>query len=208
MDGRLGRREDNKLQKRERLEAAGLAHFEELGYDRASIEQISAAADVARGTFYLYFSDKHALFSALCDRWYVPVRTLLQRTADRVDGAAHAFDLLAVYQDMALGLTATGVSYGREINVAFRELRRAGEAGDELRQRERALLEIAVGFTRVASERGLIQTGDPRVAAYVVYGASERLYYEMLHGSELGEPAVAAAEAVALFTRAFGLGLR
>ncbi|MBA2320750.1 MAG: TetR/AcrR family transcriptional regulator, partial [Deltaproteobacteria bacterium] len=76
----MGRREDNKLQKRERLESAGLAHFEEFGYDRASIEQISAAADVARGTFYLYFPDKHALFATLCDRWFVPVQALLQRT--------------------------------------------------------------------------------------------------------------------------------
>jgi AcrR family transcriptional regulator len=203
----LGRREEKKQEKRERLESAGLAHFEELGYDRASIEQISAAADVARGTFYLYFADKRALFAALCDRWYVPVRALLEATAARVDSAATAPELLAVYQEMAMGLTMTGVAYGREINVAFREMRRTGEAGDELRRRERELLEIAVGFTRVATERGLIQTRDPRVAAYMVYGASERLYYEMLHGADLGDPVVAAGEALALFTRAFGLGV-
>jgi AcrR family transcriptional regulator len=201
----LGRREEKKQEKRERLEAAGLAHFEELGYDRASIEQIAAAADVARGTFYLYFSDKHALFSALCDRWYVPVEAVLQQTAARVAGATTAAELTAIYQQMALGLTATGVTFAREINIAFREMRRTGEAGDDLRRRERALLELAVGFTRVAAERGLLRTGDPRVAACVVYGASERLYYEMSHGGELGDPVAAAAEAVALFGRAFGL---
>jgi len=202
----LGRREDNKQQKRERLEKAGLAHFEELGYDRASIEQISAAADVARGTFYLYFPDKHAIFSAMCDRWFVPVEALLRGTAARVETAASPAELSAIYGEMVTGLTMTGLTFGREINVAFREMRRTGEAGDDLRRRERLLLEIAVGFTRTASERGLLVTGDPRVAAYVVYGASERLYYEMLHGSELGDPATAAAEALALFGRAFGLG--
>lgn len=202
----MGRREENKVQKRDRLEAAGLAHFEELGYDRASIEQISAAADVARGTFYLYFSDKHALFSTLCDRWFGPVRALLAHTAVRVDAAATSSDLAAIYQEMALGLTMTGMSYAREINVAFREMRRTGEAGDDLRRRERELLEIAVAFTATAASRGLLTTGDPRVAAYVVYGASERLYYEMLHGGDLGDPAAAAAEALALFGRAFALG--
>ncbi len=201
----MGRREENKQEKRDRLETAGLAHFEELGYDRASIEQISAAAVVARGTFYLYFADKRALFAALCDRWFIPVKALLEHTAEHVATAGTPAELARVYQAMAAGLTATGLSFGREINVAFREMRRTGEAGDELRRRERELLEIAVGFTRVAADRGLLRTDNPRVAAYMVYGAAERLYYELLHGNDVGDPAAAAGEALALFSRAFGL---
>jgi len=134
------------------------------------------------------------------------VRALLEHTAARVSAAATSADLAAIYQEMAVGLTMTGLSFAREINIAFREMRRTGEAGDDLRRRERELLEIAVAFTQTAADRGLLTTGDPRVAAYVVYGASERLYYEMLHGGDLGDPAAAAAEALALFGRAFALG--
>ena len=66
----MGRREENKQAKRQRLEREGLRLFLEAGYDRTSIEQIAAASEVARGTYYLYFADKHALFATLMERWF------------------------------------------------------------------------------------------------------------------------------------------
>ncbi len=202
----MGRREEKKQEKRQRLEASALDLFDQLGYDRASIELIAAASDVARGTYYLYFPDKLALFAALGDRWYVPMRGLLLDTAERVTGAKSASDLIAIWTEMGVGLALLGVAYPREIAIAFRELRRSGEAGDDLRRREADLLEIAVAFTRSAADQGLLQTGDPRLAAYVVYGAGERLYWEMLRGTDLGDPLEGAREVVRIFARAFGLG--
>lgn len=201
----MGRREEKKAEKRQRLEAAALDLFDTLGYDRASIELIASAADVARGTYYLYFPDKLALFAALADRWYLPMRGLLLETAERVAAAATADDLLATWNEMGVGLALLGLTTPREIAVAFRELRRSGEAGDELRRREADLLGIAVDFTRTAADKGLLHTGDPRLAAYVVYGAGERLYWEMLRGTDLGDPQEGAREVVRLFGRAFGL---
>src|SRR5438552_556297 len=69
----MRRREQNKADKQQRLEAAGLAGFLRDGYERASIERIAAEADVARGTFYLYFADKETLFAALIDRFALPL---------------------------------------------------------------------------------------------------------------------------------------
>ncbi|MFO0673718.1 MAG: helix-turn-helix domain-containing protein [Polyangiaceae bacterium] len=42
--------------------------FAKRGYHATKIEDIVVAADVARGTFYLYFEDKRAVFGEIVDR--------------------------------------------------------------------------------------------------------------------------------------------
>jgi AcrR family transcriptional regulator len=50
---------------RQRLLDSAEAVFGELGYERASIVEITRRAGVAQGTFYLYFADKKAIFVEL-----------------------------------------------------------------------------------------------------------------------------------------------
>lgn len=54
----IGRRERKKLQTRRALAAAGLRLFAERGFDETTIEDITEAADVARGTFFRHFATK------------------------------------------------------------------------------------------------------------------------------------------------------
>jgi len=53
--------------KRARLITAAAAAFSRLGFDRASVDDIAANAAVAKGTVYLYFSNKSDLFLAVLD---------------------------------------------------------------------------------------------------------------------------------------------
>lgn len=46
---------------RERIRAAALACFREIGFKKTSIGAITKAADVAHGTFYVHFQSKEAL---------------------------------------------------------------------------------------------------------------------------------------------------
>lgn len=200
----MGRREDNKRRKLEAIEKHGLRLFLEVGYDRASIEQVAAAADVARGTFYLYFADKRALFDALMDRWSAPVLDVLDAVASEISSAKTPAELAVVYRGMAVGLGVVGLAQRDEILVAFREARQPGEAGESVRRREAAILDAVVVFTRDAKERGLLNVGDPRLACLVVMGAVERLFYEFLAGAPLGDPLVVAEEVLGLFGRAMG----
>ena len=55
--------------------------FAKRGYHAAKIDDIVAAAGVARGTFYLYFEDKRGIFEEIVDR----VFTRLGMTILRVD---------------------------------------------------------------------------------------------------------------------------
>lgn len=59
------RRERKKLETRQALLGAALALFREKGYNGATVEEITAQADVAKGTFFNYFSSKEALLGEL-----------------------------------------------------------------------------------------------------------------------------------------------
>ena len=200
----MGRREDKKRLKREALLRVGLERFLEDGYDRASIEQISAAAGMARGTFYLYFKDKYALFEALMDRWHDGVMGVFEEVRLKMTNATTREEVGQIYQEMALGLARVGLANQQECLLAFRQSRGAGEAGVGLRARELAILDAAEAFTLDVANRGLIEVSHPRLVCVVVFGAVERLFYEVMLGTDLGEIDKVGSQVVDLFAGALG----
>jgi AcrR family transcriptional regulator len=57
-----------KEERRQQILATARDVFARRGYHAAKIDDIVAAAGVARGTFYLYFQDKRAIFGEIVDR--------------------------------------------------------------------------------------------------------------------------------------------
>ncbi len=201
----MGRREQNKREKREKLDAEGLRMFLDQGYDRASIEQIAQAAGVARGTFYLYYPDKLALFEHLIDQWFTPALGLLRGVHDALGEATQRAESLAIYDGMAGDLALLGLQHAEVVLLAFRESRHAGEAGERIRAKMQQIEDEVVGLTTLAADRGLITAEDPRLTALVILGAVESLYYAFLTGKDLGDPAALALNVVRLFGKVLDL---
>ena len=65
------------------LIAAALELFVEKGFVGTRLEDVAARAGVSKGTLYLYFDSKEALFKAVIQEGMVPI---LERGADLVDG--------------------------------------------------------------------------------------------------------------------------
>ena len=63
----MGKVDDNKRQKRERLLNKAYELFTTKGFTNTSISDIVENADVAKGTFYLYFKDKYDLKDKLVE---------------------------------------------------------------------------------------------------------------------------------------------
>jgi AcrR family transcriptional regulator len=55
--------------RREQIIAAGLACFARSGYHATTMADVAAQAGVSKGTPYLYFDSKQALFLALHEQW-------------------------------------------------------------------------------------------------------------------------------------------
>ena len=73
-------RDRRKRRTAEAIVAAALEQFAERGFERTTIEQIAAAADISRRTFFRYFADKEELFFAEDER-------LLEVIEATLDGA-------------------------------------------------------------------------------------------------------------------------
>lgn len=68
-----------KLERRRQILAAAKSVFAEAGYHGASIHAIIERAQIARGTFYLYFTSKAAVFDSILDQAMGELRGKLRR---------------------------------------------------------------------------------------------------------------------------------
>ena len=133
--------------RREALLAAGERVFTARGEERATVEEVTAAAGMAKGTFYLYFGSKNDLLAALRqqfagelaaavaaqsgqegqDDWFVLAR-------QRLEAAADAFFERAGRHEVLFHGAAAGEASEREddwpaaITGGLTELIRAGSA--------------------------------------------------------------------------------
>lgn len=201
----MGRRADNKANKRQRLILGASAEFASRGFEAATVDGIVRHANVARGTFYLYFPDKLTAFEAVADLWTEPMEGLLSDVAGEVAAARTYEELVAVWKGMATGFAVLALRAAEPLTIAFREIRGTGPAAVALQARERRIVGVVVAFTADAAHRGLLRARDPRLAAWVVLGAVERLVWEALRGDLVAIDGVA-DEVVAWFEAAFRPG--
>jgi AcrR family transcriptional regulator len=68
-----------KQERRRQILAAAKAVFADAGYHGASIHAIIEKAQIARGTFYLYFSSKAAVFDSILDQAMAELRARIRR---------------------------------------------------------------------------------------------------------------------------------
>jgi AcrR family transcriptional regulator len=75
--------EETRAARRDQIIAAALACFARAGYHATTMADVAAQAGVSKGTPYLYFESKEALFIALHEEWDCGL-------ADRVNAAIAA----------------------------------------------------------------------------------------------------------------------
>lgn len=82
-------------EKREKLLTAARAEFARVPYAEASINKMIQAADIPRGSFYMYFRDKEELFLYLMGEWSRRLTALLEELLERRRG-----DIFAAFLDL------------------------------------------------------------------------------------------------------------
>lgn len=150
---------------RQKLLDAAEHVFGREGYHQAGIGEITRRADVALGTFYLYFPDKHAVFADL-------VRTLNHRLRRDIQAAIGAIDD-RVEQEIA-GFEAFFRFVRRHRNL-YQVIRQAESVDGSLyRWHYETLAEGYVrGLRRAQAEGQIAADLDPEAIAYALMGIAE-----------------------------------
>lgn len=152
---------------RQALLDAAEAVFGELGYHNAGIVEITQRADVALGTFYLYFGDKRAIFRDL-------VRTLNERL--RASIRERIADIDDRLEQEVAGFEAF-FEYVRKHRNLYLVIRQAESVDEEMyRWHYRTLARGYVRGLRRAQAAGEVRADlDPETLAYALMGVAEAL---------------------------------
>ena len=77
-DGRVSRAQRLRLERQQQILGVARGIFARRGFNDTSIQDILNAADIARGTFYLHFDSKRAIFDELVDELLDRIRSVLR----------------------------------------------------------------------------------------------------------------------------------
>ncbi len=139
-----------KEERRSAIESAALSLFLEKGVERTTVDQISASADVAKGTFFNYFDDKHDVLAGRLRR--LAGEFLAFRAADhdlapleRLEAFFHRAEalfrrespgLLALYSEVLARphLISIDKEAEAQVNAHYEHIVREGQTGGSLKE--------------------------------------------------------------------------
>lgn len=78
----LGRRARRKEQTRQQIFQTAMKLFEQKGIFSTTVEEITEAADVGKGTFFNYFPSKETILTALAERQLAVIERALEKSKD------------------------------------------------------------------------------------------------------------------------------
>ena len=184
--------------RRAALLRAAAASFAEQGYHAATVADIARRAQVATGTFYLYFPSKESCFEELVGRFY---ELVLHDVREARRGAGSVLGKLDRSVAAVLGC------FYRERDLAVIVLQRAPGASSALAGQlatiEAQLLDLLAQDLAEAMAEGLCAQGEPSLEARLILGAMRQALVFGLEG-DAAEEARRVTEVRAFLRRAVG----
>jgi AcrR family transcriptional regulator len=159
--------------------------FARRGYHAAKIDEIVAAAGIARGTFYLYFEDKRAIFEEIVDRTIARLGLAIVRV-DPHDAARSVADqvrdnILRIVRILLEDRATTKILLSDALGVDPAFDRKLLSFYDEMS----SMLEKSL---RDGQELGVVAPGDVRLMSWLTMGALKEAMFQIVQrGAEYDE---------------------
>ncbi len=173
-DGRVARAQRARELRRAAVLAAARREFAEHGYHSTSIDDIIAAADIARGTFYLYFESKRAIFDELLDELFTTLQGQVRRIetgpgaappVEQMDATVdRVLDTLLENREMAKILLREAVGIDAEFDVKLKQFYGRIEA-------------LVASAIRTGQDMRLVRGCDAEMTARCVLGSAKELVH-------------------------------
>ncbi len=165
---------DKKTLRRQQILEHAREIFAKHGYHAAKVEDIVAAAGVARGTFYLYFEDKRAIFEEIVDRLLVkfgiaivrvdPTKSVDDQVKENIARIVHMLIEERVTTKILLeGAHGVDPAFDRKIHSFFEQMRN--------------LLEEAL---TEGQDLGMVAHGNARMQATFIMGALKEIMTQVV----------------------------
>lgn len=189
-DGRSTRAEATRDRRRRELLDVALRVFSERGYHETRIADLIEAAGVARGTFYLYFESKNAIFHALLDELVERIRTSIVGV-ELGDGSAPLRDQLITTIERVLSV------FDASPDLTSFVLRVAVGLDPEIDKKLGELYAGMHGFIAMSLENGvnlgLLRVTDTRLVSWAVLGSIKQIVEVLVDRRERDLRAMAAS---------------
>jgi AcrR family transcriptional regulator len=165
----------SKAERRQHILNAARNVFAKRGYHHTTIDDIVAEAGVARGTFYLYFEDKRAVFSDLIDRFNAKVTMAIQR----IDMGPDAPSIAEQTRGNIRGIIGVALSERAMTKILFTDALGIDSAFDrKLLTFYDTVVQLLTESLREGQTLGIVADGEPRVLSYMTIGALKELLYQ------------------------------
>jgi AcrR family transcriptional regulator len=149
--------------------------FAKRGYHQTTIDDIVLSAGLARGTFYLYFEDKRAVFSDLIDRFAAKLTMAIDRivTDDPTRPVANQVqeNIRAIIRTCLAERPMTKILFTGAVGVDPEFDRKITTFFD-------TVVQLLTESLRDGQALGIVADGEPRVLAYLAIGAFKELLYQ------------------------------
>ena len=165
-------------ERRQQLLDAARTLFAERGYHETTVDDITRAADVAKGTFYLYFSEKREIYVEVIRSFLDLIKGFADLVTEQTPSPSEYFDRV---RKGAVGLLEMLQQNRQLARLAYRESLGVDEQLTALLQSfYREIAEVEVKNLELAMQLGVVRKCHPLVIAYMHIGLVERLILEML----------------------------
>jgi AcrR family transcriptional regulator len=166
-----------KAERRQKILAHARDVFARRGYHDAKIEDIVLAAGIARGTFYLYFKDKRAVFEEIVDRAFTQIGMAIVR----VDPKDPARTVAEQVHENTRRIVGTLLEDRPTTKILLTDAVGVDPAFDRKLQSFYEVVEgLLVESLREGQELGVVAPGDARMFAYLILGAMKEILYQVV----------------------------
>lgn len=151
--------------------------FARRGYHDAKIDEIVAEAGIARGTFYLYFKDKRAVFEEIVDRAFTHIGMAIVRVDPQDRGRSVAEQV----KENIRRIVGTLLEDRSTTKILLTDAVGVDPAFDRKLQSFYEVVEnLLVESLREGQELGIVAPGDPRMFAFLMMGVLKEILYQVV----------------------------
>lgn len=156
--------------------------FAAKGYHATTVDDITRAAGVAKGTFYLYFNEKREVFYEVISGFMQLIKDIGSSVSDE---SANPLDFFTRAETASHELMAIFNDNRKLARLAYREsMGLDSRLEDMLRDFYREIAELEARNIQRAMELGIIRKVDPMMVAYAHIGMVERVLLAMIDDPE------------------------